>query len=117
LSGAQEGGGGAADARSRSITGHAQMDWLLGGLKDSEARWKIVGNPVMISRLDFGTLPAWLLGPLAKLIGIPSNGYAPNPDAWDGYNADREQLVNYLRAHELSNVVFITGDIHTSWAS
>ena len=113
----QQAGGVATDDPTRSITGHAQMDWLLAGLAASEARWKIVGNPVMISRLDFGTLPAWLLGPLAKLIGIPSNGYAPNSDAWDGYNADREQLVNYLRAHELSNVVFITGDIHTSWAS
>ncbi|MGC9666776.1 alkaline phosphatase D family protein [Planosporangium sp. 12N6] len=113
----QQAGGVAVDDPTRTITGQAQMDWLLSGLASSTARWKLVGNPVMISRLDLGTLPAWALGPLAKLIGIPSNGYVLNPDAWDGYNADRERLVDFLRANQVSNVVFITGDIHSSWAS
>jgi phosphodiesterase/alkaline phosphatase D-like protein len=49
--------------------------------------------------------------------GIPSNGYTVNPDDWDGYNADREHLVDYLRANPVSDVVFITGDIHCSWAN
>jgi alkaline phosphatase D len=55
-------------------------------------------QPGQISRLDVATLPAWLLGPLGKLLGIPSNGFAVNTDQWDGYNADRDELVNYLRA-------------------
>ena len=67
------------DDPNRTITGQAQMDWLLDGLVKSPAKWKIVGNPVMISRFDFLALPAWLLGPLAELLGIPSNGYAPTP--------------------------------------
>ena len=83
----------------------------------SGARWKLVGNPVMISRLDVGTLPAWLLGPLAALLGIPQNGFAANADQWDGYNADRDELVNHLRATSTRDVVFLTGDIHTSWAN
>jgi alkaline phosphatase/alkaline phosphatase D len=105
------------DDPNRTITGHAQMDWLLNGLATSKARWKLVGNPVMISRLDFATLPAWVLGPLANLIGIPSNGYTVNPDDWDGYNADRDHVVNFLRDRKVPNVVFLTGDIHTSWAN
>ena len=109
--------GTAVDDPARTITGEAQMNWLKQGLASSNARWKLVGNPVMISRLDVATLPAWLLGPLAKLIGIPSNGYAPNSDAWDGYNADREELVDHLRAAGTRDVVFLTGDIHTSWAN
>jgi alkaline phosphatase/alkaline phosphatase D len=113
----QQASGVGVDDPNRTITGHAQMDWLLSGLATSRAKWKLVGNPVMISRLDFGTLPAWVLGPLAKLIGIPSNGFTVNPDDWDGYNADREHLVNFLRANQVSNVVFITGDIHSSWAN
>jgi alkaline phosphatase D len=113
----QQASGVAVDDPNRTITGHAQMDWLLSGLAASKVRWKLVGNPVMISRLDFATLPAWALGPLAKLIGIPSNGFTVNPDDWDGYNADREHLVNFLRTNRVSNVVFITGDIHSSWAN
>jgi alkaline phosphatase D len=105
------------DDPNRTITGHAQMDWLLSGLANSKAKWKLVGNPVMISRLDFGTLPAWALGPLANLIGIPSNGIPAYTDLWDGYNADRERVVDFLRSKQLSNIVFITGDVHSSWAN
>jgi alkaline phosphatase D len=111
----QQASGVTVDDPDRTITGHAQMDWLLSGLANSPAKWKIVGNPVMISRLDFATLPAWLLGPVADLLGIPSNGYTVNPDDWDGYNADREHLVDFLRVNRVSDVVFITGDIHCSW--
>jgi alkaline phosphatase/alkaline phosphatase D len=93
------------------------MSWLKSGLTASTARWKLVGNPVMIARLDVGTLPAWLLGPLGKLLGIPENGAAVNVDQWDGYNADRNELVNHLRASDVDDVVFLTGDIHTSWAN
>jgi alkaline phosphatase/alkaline phosphatase D len=63
------------------------------------------------------TLPAWLLGPLGELLGIPNNGFAVNTDQWDGYTADREALVGHLRAHRTRDVVFLTGDIHTSWAN
>lgn len=102
---------------ARSITGDAQLAWLTSGLAAAGTRWKLIGNPVMISRLDVGALPAWLLGPLAKLIGIPVNGYAPNTDQWDGYNADRDALVSFIRGRRVADVVFLTGDIHTSWAN
>jgi alkaline phosphatase/alkaline phosphatase D len=105
------------DDPDRTIAGADQLQWLIDGLVGSTAKWKIVGNPVMISRLDVGTLPAWLLGPLGELLGVPANGYALNGDQWDGYNADRERLVDTLRAHQTKDVVFITGDIHTSWAN
>jgi alkaline phosphatase/alkaline phosphatase D len=87
-----------ADDADRTIAGADQLQWLTDGLVNSTAKWKIVGNPVMISRLDVGTLPAWLLGPLGKLLGVPANGYALNGDQWDAYNADRERLVDTLRA-------------------
>ena len=83
-----------------------------------------VADPLATGRQPGDDLPAgrgdaaaWLLGPLSDLIGIPQNGFAVNTDDWDGYNADREHLVNFLRGHHLSNVVFITGDIHSSWAN
>ncbi|GAA0897690.1 alkaline phosphatase D family protein [Virgisporangium ochraceum] len=113
----QQASGTAVDDPARTITGDAQMEWLKQGLTSSTARWKLVGNSVMISRLDVGALPAWLLGPLAQLIGVPQNGFALNADQWDGYNADRDELVAHLRAHNTRDVVFLTGDIHTSWAN
>jgi alkaline phosphatase D len=105
------------DDTGRTIAGADQLRWLIDGVTTSTARWKIVGNPVMISRLDVGTLPAWLLGPLGHLLGVPANGYAVSGDQWDGYNADRERLVDALRAAATTDVLFITGDIHCSWAN
>jgi alkaline phosphatase D len=113
----QQASGTAVDDPNRTITGQAQMAWLLDGLAAAQTRWRLVGNPVMISRLDVGALPAWLLGPLSDLIGVPQNGFAPNADQWDGYNADRERLVRFLRGNRLPNTVFLTGDIHSSWAN
>ncbi|AEV87274.1 alkaline phosphatase [Actinoplanes sp. SE50] len=113
----QQASGAVVDDEDRTIAGAAQLNWLTDGLVNSTALWKIVGNPVMISRLDVLALPAWLLGPLGELIGVPQNGVVLNADQWDGYNADRERLVDTLRAHDTRDVVFITGDIHTSWAN
>jgi alkaline phosphatase/alkaline phosphatase D len=105
------------DNPARTLLGSAQLDWLRTGLAGATTRWKLVGNPVMISRLDVGTLPAWLLGPLATLLGIPANGIPVNADQWDGYNADRDRLVDHLRLTDTRDVLFLTGDIHTSWAN
>ncbi|MEV6596097.1 alkaline phosphatase D family protein [Actinoplanes sp. NPDC051346] len=109
--------GGGIDDPDRTIAGGDQLEWLTDGLVTSTAKWKLVGNPVMISRVDLASLPAWLLGPLGDLLGIPDNGIVVNPDQWDGYNADRERLVDALRAARTKDVVFLTGDIHTSWAT
>ncbi|MEU8088236.1 alkaline phosphatase D family protein [Micromonospora sp. NPDC049101] len=113
----QQASGTAVDDPGRTITGDTQMSWLKAGLATSSARWKLVGNPVMIARVDVGALPAWLLGPLGALLGIPQNGAVLNTDQWDGYNADRNELVDYVRATGTRDVVFLTGDIHTSWAN
>ncbi|MDG4766093.1 alkaline phosphatase D family protein [Solwaraspora sp. WMMD406] len=113
----EQASGVAVDDPTRTITGADQMRWLRTGLVDSDARWKLVGNPVMIARLDVGSLPAWLLGPLGRLLGIPENGLILNVDQWDGYNADRNALVDELQRAGTTDVVFLTGDIHTSWAN
>jgi alkaline phosphatase D len=109
--------GTAIDDPNRTITGDVQMNWLKDGLAASTARWRLIGNSVMISRLDLGALPAWLLGPIAKLLGLPSNGLVFSPDQWDGYNADRNELVDFLHGNGIGNIVFLTGDIHSSWAN
>ncbi|HCT75783.1 MAG TPA: alkaline phosphatase, partial [Micromonosporaceae bacterium] len=65
----QQATGAAVDDPARSVTGDDQMAWLKTGLVNSTAKWKLVGNSVMIARLDLGAMPSWLLGPLRELLG------------------------------------------------
>ncbi|MFG2317829.1 alkaline phosphatase D family protein [Streptomyces tendae] len=110
-------GNGEVDDPDRTLTGRAQLDWLKAGLASSDATWRLVGNPVMISPFAVGSLPASLLGPLAELLGLPKEGIALNTDQWDGYTDDRRELLAHLRAHAIRNTVFLTGDIHMAWAN
>ncbi|RJL24790.1 alkaline phosphatase D family protein [Bailinhaonella thermotolerans] len=109
--------GTAVDDPARTITGRAQMAWLRESLSASDARWRLIGNSVMVAPLALGALPAHLLGPMRRLLGIPEGGIAVNTDQWDGYAADRKRLLTHLRDEGIENTVFLTGDIHTSWAS
>lgn len=109
----QQASGSAVFDPARTITGDDQMAWLKAGLSQSSAHWKLVGNSVMVSPLSLLGLPTWLLGPIAELLGAGSLG----SDQWDGYDADRTELVSHIRSNALRNVVFLTGDIHTSWAN
>ncbi|MEX2981991.1 alkaline phosphatase [Streptomyces sp. C36] len=110
-------GSGKVDDPERTITGRAQLDWLKEGLASSDTAWRLVGNPVMISPVAFGALPAHLLEPLAKLLGLPSGGVTINSDQWDGYTDDRRELIAHLNDRGISNTVFLTGDIHMAWAN
>ncbi|MDX3533928.1 alkaline phosphatase D family protein [Streptomyces sp. MB09-01] len=110
-------GSGTVDDPERTITGRAQLDWLKSGLAGSNATWKLVGTSVMISPVAFGSLPAHLLKPLAKLLGLPEGGIAVNVDQWDGYTDDRKELLGHLKDRNVKNTVFLTGDIHMAWAN
>ncbi|WP_329494603.1 alkaline phosphatase D family protein [Kitasatospora herbaricolor] len=110
-------GDGDVDSADRTITGRAQLDWLKAGLSASDTTWRLVGNSVMISPVAFLSLPDYLLRPLAKLLGLPGEGLAINPDQWDGYTHDRRELLGHLKAQGIRNTVFLTGDIHSAWAA
>ncbi|MER7734253.1 alkaline phosphatase D family protein [Streptomyces erythrochromogenes] len=110
-------GSGSVDDPERTITGRAQLDWLKSGLAGSNATWKLVGTSVMISPVAFGSLPAHLLGPLTKLLGLPEGGLAISTDQWDGYTDDRKELLGHLKDRNIKNTVFLTGDIHMAWAN
>ncbi|WP_424214205.1 alkaline phosphatase D family protein [Streptomyces sp. BI20] len=110
-------GSGAVDDPERTITGRAQLDWLKAGLSASGARWQLVGTSVMISPVAFGALPAHLLAPLTKLLGLPAGGITIGTDQWDGYTDDRRELLAHLVDGGIRNPVFLTGDIHMAWAT
>ncbi len=111
------GHGDEVDDPDRTITGRRQLDWLKAGLSSSQAAWRLVGNSVMISPVAFGSVPAYLLGPLAQVLNIPEGGLAVNADQWDGYTDDRDELLRHLRDGGVGDTVFLTGDIHMHWAN
>ncbi|GAB2874316.1 alkaline phosphatase D family protein [Myroides odoratimimus subsp. xuanwuensis] len=102
----------------RSITGRAQLDWLKTSLRQDRAQWKLIGNPVMIAPVTFGALPNDLVDPLNDVTHlVPRDGAPYNVDQWDGYTDDRRELFAHIRDHGITDTVFLTGDIHSGWAS
>ena len=101
----------------RTITGDAQMRWLKESLQQNRAQWKLVGNPVMIAPVVFPPLPNDLTKAVNDVTGLlPEDGAPYNVDQWDGYTADRHEVLNHLADHKVRNTVFLTGDIHSAWA-
>ncbi|MPY12073.1 alkaline phosphatase D family protein [Arthrobacter bussei] len=102
----------------RSITGEAQMEWLLDGLSTQQAQWKLVGNSVMITPVLFPpALGAAAVEGMEKLMGATTvDGVPYNIDQWDGYTADQSRVLRHLGDNGIENTVFLTGDIHSGWA-
>ncbi len=82
---------------NRTLLGLEQKNWLKNELLNSTAQWNILGQQVMMAPLH--------------AFGIPVN-----TDQWDGYQAERAELLNFFVDSAIQNVVVLTGDIHTSWA-
>ncbi|MDV6013749.1 alkaline phosphatase [Haloechinothrix sp. LS1_15] len=110
-----------ADAHDpeRGMTGPEQMRWLQDGLAGSEAQWKLIGNSVMFSPFLMPPFPDLIGKPLAELTGLVSadGGIIVHGDQWDGYQHDRNVLISFLADHGITDTVFLSGDIHTSWAN
>jgi len=86
------------DDPSRTLLGATQKAWLKQALDRSRAPWKLVANQVMIMSLD----------------APPGNPL--NTDAWDGYGAERRELLDWIGTRGIRDVSFVTGDIHTFFA-
>lgn len=82
----------------RHLLGPDQLGWLSDGMKTTSARWKMLGQQVMMAPLE-------------------AFGFPLNPDQWDGYSAERDRLYDTILTHNIEDVVVLTGDIHTAWAN
>jgi alkaline phosphatase D len=108
---------GKADDPDRTMAGAPQLAFLQDSLRTSAAQWKLIGTSVMFSPLLIPPVPQIIGKPLADLTGIlPSDGAPFNFDQWDGYQFERRQLVNLLQNEKVQDTVFLTGDIHMSFA-
>ena len=103
------------DDPDRTMLGDEQRQFLVDGLRGSDATWKLLGNGVMFAPLVVADIPdgvAELLAPLALPVGVP---LVLNGDQWDGYRAEQRALSTVFG--EVGGVVVLTGDIHSSWAA
>lgn len=101
----------------RTMLGSAQYQWVTDTVANSTARWNVLGNSVMFAPMRLLTLPN---NPDANdamtWISAQTTGIALNSDQWDGYAAERDKLLAAL-AQKNSNLLFLTGDIHSEWAN
>ena len=86
---------------SRTITGDEQEQWLLDGLRRSSAAWNVLAQQVFFSQRDFD----------------PGPGELYNYDAWDGYVASRDRILDGITARGVRNPTVLTGDVHQNYAA
>lgn len=104
----------ALDDPNRSMMSVEQRDWLRRRLLSSPSTWRLVANQVLFSPFRLN-LPG-VLADFGDRFGVLVNETAINPDSWDGYGGERTRVLAHLARPEAANTVFLTGDVHSSWA-
>ncbi len=120
---------------ARELLGAEQMAWLQGRMAASTATWQLLGQQVLMGRMEIpaplvtgqvgfadysallqkaATAPQSLTPDEQAVLAQPAIPY--NLDAWDGYPVARENLLGTARALE-KNLVVLAGDTHNAWAS
>ncbi|MEN9303467.1 MAG: hypothetical protein RL264_1896 [Bacteroidota bacterium] len=88
-----------------SMIGNAQYDWLSQNLTASTAKWKLLPMQNLMA--------GWSVQNVPSFVGIGQNGVL-DPSNWDGYDADRDRLLNFISSNNIDNVVVLSGDSHVS---
>ncbi|HUF61883.1 MAG TPA: alkaline phosphatase D family protein [Verrucomicrobiales bacterium] len=78
----------ASDDETKRMLGDAQFGWLLEGLKASRARFKVIASG--------------------------STFHTSEKDGWRIYTFARHRLLDSIREHQVSGVLYFSGDIHRS---
>lgn len=76
---------------ARTLLGAEQKAWLKERLRESDATWKVIANSV----------------PVQALLALPY-------DRWEGYAAERREVLEFIRDEGIANVVFLTTDFHAN---
>jgi alkaline phosphatase D len=83
------------------MLGATQERWLYDGFKNARARWTVLGQQVVVMRIDRNPDP--------KILAL-------SMDKWDGAVAARDRLFAAVEEAKLANLVVLTGDVHNNWA-
>jgi alkaline phosphatase D len=122
----------------RQLLGNTQLNWLTAAIGKSNAKWQVLGQQVLMTKMLMPTEmfsqpdSAGVLAVLAELAEIKKdvlankavstdqvarvNSLMPyNLDAWDGYPAEREALYNSVSGLK-KELVVVAGDTHNAWS-
>ena len=109
---------------NHSILGEEQMNWLVDELKKSTATWKFISSGTPFNPAGRGLIELALL-----LQGTPFDPFTDpasgNPmsmaflaeefsDKWAGFPSDVYKLLSGIINNDIKNVIFLSGDTHTS---
>lgn len=82
----------------RSLLGEAQARWLEARLAQTPAQWNVLVQQSVFMPMD----------------NLPGPGRGVWSDAWDGYPASRQRVIDAWRRHAVRNPVTVGGDIHAT---
>jgi alkaline phosphatase D len=96
----------------RSCLGPTQKAWLKAALVDSTATWRHIGTgyPFVALRLEDYDTP--------EVRADPPEGWHPNggkyfsTEQWDGYWAERRELMDFIGDECIANVIITSGHTH-----
>lgn len=80
--------------KNRTMLGLEQRAWFLNQIQTTKATWKLWANEVMLMQLKAGLVYVDL-------------------DQWDGYQQERNLILNAVKHGNVKNFVALTGDLHT----
>lgn len=111
----------------RTVLGAQQEAWLAQGLKKSKAAgktWQVLAQQVLLGSSKAPTslagaitdaLPQFVRERLLAAVMASSAGIPLNMDAWDGYPAARDRLLESSLEAD-ANLLVLAGDTHNAWA-
>ena len=97
---------------NHTTLGRTQRQWLLDGLANSNAEWKIIGTSVLFNKKMKEMMDIVLFGQLIErsLIRFATSvAYM-----WPGYPVDLNAVLDLVAEKNIENVIVISGDTHSS---
>jgi len=100
----------------RSALGAEQKAWFLDGLANSSADWRLIGNPSPFARTWRPGLSAEMHRNLRALKFMHAKEDALDEDQWDGFPAERDELLRAIATTGAGCSLVLAGDLHASMA-